>query len=119
MLSNVHGWLAVVAAVLALVVAAEAALGVVGPRHRRRAVDRAILAAIAVVAIASLVGLGLVFTQGQPRDPLHFLYATAALVILPLARFGGAGPWERRRPLVLAVAGLILVGLLVRLAQTG
>lgn len=81
------------------------------------AVDRTILAALVLVLVAIASGLFLFVGGPPPADPLHFLYAAAALAVLPIVRFGGV--FGRRRALWLAVGAVVLVGLVVRLAQTG
>jgi hypothetical protein len=86
-------------------------------RPGRLAVDRAILAAIVAVLVAIGSGLLLVIGGPRPSDPLHFVYATAALLVLPVVRF--AQRLAGRRALWIAVGAAVLLGLVVRLAQTG
>ena len=114
---DVHGALAVAVAVIGVAVAAVAiGWGRFG-RPGRLAVDRAILVAIAAALVAIGSGVLLLITGGRPADALHFVYAAAALVALPIARF--AGVFASRRALAVVVGALILVALVVRLAQTG
>ena len=117
MLADLHRVIAFLSAaaigVLLLVVLA----GAVTHREQRFARDRAILAAIALVAIAALVGLLQLASGGPPDDPLHLMYAAVALLILPLVRF-----WDRlagRRTLAIGTGTVILALLLLRLFQTG
>jgi hypothetical protein len=115
---TIHLALAWVAAVLDGLVLALAVVG--GLRHRmaRFAIDRAILATEAGIALALVSGLFQLATTPGPRDPLHFVYALVALAALPAGRAWlglGRGP----RPWPLAIAGVIVLGVLVRLAQTG
>ena len=86
-------------------------------RPGRLAVDRAIIVALVVMLVALASGAWLFATGLRPSDPLHFLYAAAALVVLPIARFGAA--FARRRALALAIGAILLMGLVLRLAQTG
>jgi hypothetical protein len=91
--------------------------GAVTRRPFRFARDRAILAAIAVVAANVLVGVVLLAGGGAPADPLHLVYAAVALVILPVARF-----WDRlarRRELAVGAGAVVLAALVLRLFQTG
>ena len=62
-------------------------------------------------------GLVVLLTGGHPADPLHFLYAVAALLVLPVVRFWGR--LERHRAAVLGVGGGLLAALVLRLFQTG
>src|SRR4051812_2618725 len=82
-----HGWLAAAVAVLAVALGAIVLLDLTTGRSGRRAQDRLILGALAVVGVAILTGLVLLVTGHVPTDPLHVLYAVAALVALPIARF--------------------------------
>ncbi len=91
--------------------------GAVRRREPRFARDRAILAAVALVAVGALVGLLQLATGDRPDDPLHLLYAAVALLILPLARFWGR--LATRRGLAVGVGAVILALLLLRLFQTG
>jgi hypothetical protein len=91
-----------------------------GLRHRmpRFAIDRAILATEAWVGLALLTGLLSLAGGRGPADPLHFLYAVVALAALPVGR-AWQGLARGPRPWPLAIAGIVLLGVLVRLAQTG
>jgi len=114
---DVHWAVAVAVGAIGVVVAAvTAGWGRLG-RPGRLAVDRAILVAIAAVLAALGSGLLLLVLGGRPADALHFVYAAAALAVLPVARF--ASVLARRRPLAVVVGALVLVALVVRLAQTG
>ncbi len=78
--------------------------------------DRLVLAGIAVSSIAAVLG-ALAFVIGdRPDDPLHFLYAVVSVAALPVARaWGESGP----RPGVMLLGGLVLLGVTLRLFQTG
>jgi hypothetical protein len=104
---------AVCGGVLTLTVVAGSALHV----ETRFAIDRTILAALALVTLGIVLGLVILATGGRPADPLHLLYAVVALIVLPLARF-----WQRlagRRSLAVGIGGLVLAALVLRLFQTG
>jgi hypothetical protein len=114
---DVHRVLAVAVAlagvVLAVVTVGWARLG----RPGRLAVDRAILAGLVGVVAAIASGVVLILTGLRPADGLHLLYAGAALLILPVVRFGAL--FAGRRAAALVVGAAVLVALVVRLAQTG
>ena len=119
MSGTIHLWLALVVALPAGAVAVLAAGRGLGRPVPRRWIDRAVLAALACLALAIATGLVALTTSSTGlRDPLHFLYAVAAPLVLVLARWW-AIPMEGRRVWVLAGSGLVAVVLLLRLAQTG
>lgn len=70
-----------------------------------------------VVAIG--IGLGNLFGVGGPRDPLHLLYAVAAAVALPLAASFARGGSPRERGVATLLGAVVVVGVIVRLFQTG
>jgi hypothetical protein len=117
MLADLHRLLALFTAAAAGVVLLVVLVEAVTHRQRRFARDRAILAAVALVAIATLVGLLQLASGSRPDDLLHLLYAAVALLVLPVVRF-----WGRlggRRTLAIGAGAVILALLLLRLFQTG
>lgn len=117
MLANIHHIAAPLAAVTALVLILVVGFGALRHRPTRFAADRAILLALAVVALGIVSGLVVFLGGGAPADPLHFVYAIVALAILPAVRF-----WDRlarHRNLALGIGALVLAGLALRLFQTG
>jgi len=82
-------------------------------------VDRLILGALGAVALAIVAGVGLLVTGNAPADPLHLVYAGAALVALPVARFAVPSLNRRRRLVAVAIGALTLIVLILRLWQTG
>ena len=104
---------------LAIGVALAALTGSLSGRSVRRLTDRLILAALVAVAVAIASGLLLLVTGHSPTDPLHLLYAVVALAALPVARFAVPSVRSERRGWIVAGGGLILIGLMVRLLQTG
>ncbi len=117
MLVDLHLVLAIVVAASGLALAVVIVLGHVVGRPFRSGRDRVILVAIGATAASIVLGLVLLATGPGPADPLHFLYAVVALVVLPAIRF-----WDRlaaRRGLWLGVGGVVLALLAVRLFQTG
>jgi hypothetical protein len=115
---ELHRTLALIALAIGAGIGLLAALGALGGRPRRLAVDRAVLAALSVIALAVVSGLGMLLGGQRPHDLLHLLYAAAALLALPIARFGGGVAARHRGPAV-AIGGLLVVLLVVRLYQTG
>jgi hypothetical protein len=117
-LVTLHVALAVLTAGLALVVAAVTIVGAIRHATLRFAIDRAILATEAAVALALLAGLPELATTPGPRDGLHLVYAVVALGALPAGR-AWRGFAQGPRPMPIGIACVVLLGVLVRLAQTG
>jgi hypothetical protein len=95
-----------------------------GRRDNRSALDRAVLAVLASVVVAEMVGVALLLTGARPADPLHFLYGPAALIALPIAIWFGARTPSAdasrvRRDLWTVVGAIVLLGILFRLFATG
>jgi hypothetical protein len=118
-MTSIHGGLAALAAVAA--VGTLLAAGILGWRggSARHWLDRAILAALAVVAADAAIGLVLVASGHAPTDLLHVVYGAVAIVVLPLGRWAGRSTDLRRRALWLAGGSVVLLAVLARLAQTG
>lgn len=117
MLADAHRLVALLVAAGGVLVVIAVALGAATGRPLRFARDRAILTALALVVTGSVLGLAILVTSQGPGDPLHFLYAALAILILPVARFWG--PLARRRSLAVGLGGVVLALLVVRLFQTG
>ncbi|HYM82637.1 MAG TPA: hypothetical protein VEY67_00620 [Candidatus Dormibacteraeota bacterium] len=102
--------------------AASALLGTrMPPTARAWLVDGLALVVEGLVVVTALGGPLLLATGHQPADVLHFLYAVVAAMALPVAlgvalARGAQGP---RRDRWLALGALVLVGVAVRLIQTG
>jgi hypothetical protein len=90
-----------------------------GARDHRFAVDRSLLVLVGLIALNVLVGLALLADGRQPADPLHLLYAIAALVTLPGAWWWGGRTGRRRRDAWVAAFALVLLGIEARLFMTG
>lgn len=119
MIATVHATLALLAgaldaAVLAVVVLAAARRQPLPPRL----LDRLILALEGTVGLAIAVGLGQVVAGQRPADGLHLLYALVALIAMPIGR-SWRGLARGPRVVPLALAGVVVAGVLVRLLQTG
>jgi hypothetical protein len=72
-----------------------------------------------VIAAQSLLGLAVLLGGTSPAEVLHLLYAAGLLAVVPLARAFAADAPDRARSGVLAVAGLVGLGLAWRLFATG
>jgi len=117
MLAQAHLAIAIVAGAGAIVVTMLVVAGRLSGRPFRFARDRAILVVLGLVTLGTVLGLGLLATGSRPGDPLHLVYASVALLVLPIARF-----WTQlssRRGLAVGFGGLIVAALVVRLFQTG
>ena len=115
----VHALAAVGVAAIGVVLALTAGAALATGRSLRRALDRLILVALVLAGIAVVTGPLLWLADRPPSDPLHILYAIAVVVALPIARFTLPAPTPDRRSVLLLVAGVLVAGLTVRLAQTG
>jgi hypothetical protein len=100
-----------------------------GRRTHRFAVDRLVLAVVAIIGANDALGAALMAGGSRPADPLHLLYGVAAIVTLPLGwLLGGrrrpgpvAGPAvdRVRRDAWLVAATIVLLGIELRLFATG
>ena len=126
----VHELLAAAAVIGALTVVVAGAWSVIAGRRsggrsdHRSALDRAILAVLATISGAGLLGVLLLVTGARPTDPLHYLYGPAGLVALPIAiLFGARTPpadgSRVRRDLWTVIGAIALLGILFRLYATG
>jgi hypothetical protein len=100
---------------VALGVGAIALLGWLRPPMSKRWLDRGVLAGSGVALLAAAIGAIAVLTGHWPADSLHLLYAGIAVLALPVARAWGDEP----RPGPMLLGGLVLLGIAVRLFQTG
>jgi len=118
--AQLHLLVAVGAALAAGAVTVLAGIGWARRDLSKLWLDRAILAAQALVVVAIVTGALDDAIRGLhgPDDPLHLLYAVLIAVTLPVARFGGRLP-DRRRAAAVGGAGILVVAFFVRLLQTG
>jgi hypothetical protein len=76
-------------------------------------------ASIVILFIAaSVAGLGLLISSGQPRESLHFVYSAIAIAVLPLAR-SFTPATDRRAGIAAFAAFVVLAFVLYRLFATG
>jgi hypothetical protein len=120
-LASIAGAVIVVGAATWSVTAARRSAG---RQDHRFAVDRAVLAALLLVAAAGVVGLTMLVSGSQPTESVHLLYGPVAFLCLPIAISVGArvsaGHASRlRRDIWTAGGGLVLVGIGLRLVATG
>lgn len=114
-----HGLAAQVALVLALVIAGWATVLALTRRAAGSFFVAGVLWAGLVVSFAAVVGVGVALTDHAPRDVLHVVYGVLAVGLLPGAAVVAGGRTGPGRPIVWAVAGIVLVILVLRLFQTG
>jgi hypothetical protein len=73
---------------------------------------------VALFVVASVAGVVLLISGGQPREGLHFVYAAIAIAALPLAR--SFVPATDRRAGIAPIAAFVVLGfVLYRLFATG
>ena len=108
----VLGWLLGVSGIATCVVALA---GCVRPPMSRLWLDRAVLLGVGVALVAAVAGALALVTGHGPGDPLHFVYAVVAVLALPIARAWGDAP----RPGPMLIGGIALLGVTLRLFQTG
>jgi hypothetical protein len=73
----------------------------------------------ALVALQGLFGLVLYGSGHRPQESLHLLYGLAGLVVLPFASYFAAEAPPRPRAVVLAIAGVLTLGIFFRSFATG
>jgi hypothetical protein len=120
-LASIAGTSAVIGAAIWSVVAGRRSRG---RSDHRFAVDRAVLAVLVFLGTAGLVGIAQLVSGSRPAEPVHLVYGPAALICVPIAIWIGArasaGRASRlRRDVWTAGAGVVLLGLVLRLVATG
>lgn len=103
---------------LVVVVTGFAAVLVVG----RRSPPTFFLGGVAwtalAVTVSALVGVIVALADGPPADPLHIVYGLLAIAALPGAAVIARGRTERAGSVVWAIAGVVLLILVLRSFQT-
>jgi hypothetical protein len=118
--AEVHGLLARVTLVLVLMTAAWSGAILVTGRPIRPALVGGLVWVVLLLAGTALLGAVVAITAHAPKDPLHLVYGTLAVVVMPGAwSIARAGHDSRRRVIVLAAASVVQIILVVRLFQTG
>jgi hypothetical protein len=72
-----------------------------------------------VVGLAAVLGVGSAVANRAPRDFLHVVYGVLAVGVMPGAALASGGRSGQRQTVVWAIAGIVLVILILRLFQTG
>ena len=116
---DLHVTLAVVSTLSVIAVGAEAAVRAVMRRPPGR-VSRA-MSAIVVIALGMTAagGLAMLVRGEPPGEPLHFVYAALAFVLLPLGDSLSARAEPRRRAAARLLAAVLTLGVIARLFATG
>lgn len=109
-------WIAAGTAFVALVVAAARGWA---DRGSRLLVDRAILAVMGTVLVASLAGIVLPVSGRTLSDPLHALYGAVAFGALPVGRYVARAGDTRRIARYATVGCLLVLAAMLRLFMTG
>lgn len=81
--------------------------------------DRAIIAQLGTFAAAMVTGLLVLPIHGAPTDSLHFVYAVVGLVVAPTARYATRNAQAQRMGRWQLVAGVVALGVVLRLFMTG
>ncbi len=119
-MAEVHGLLARVTLVLVLITAAWSGAILVTGRPVRPALVGGLIWVVLLLAGTALLGAVVAITAHAPKDPLHLVYGTLAVVVLPGTWWIVRAAYDSRRPvIVLAVASVVEIILVVRLFQTG
>jgi hypothetical protein len=84
-----------------------------------RALGPAWKVVVAGVALQGLIGGALLVSDERPTEGLHLLYGVLALLVLPAAAAFSSEAPPRARAAVLAFAGLVTTGVLMRSLGTG
>lgn len=106
------GW---ILGAIAVATCCVALVGWLRPPLSRLWLDRTVLGGAGVALLAALVGAIAGITGPGPEDPLHLVYAGLAVLVLPIGRAWGDEP----RPGPMLLAGVALIGITLRLFQTG
>ena len=118
-MSQAHTLVGQIAIVLALI----AAIWAVVLAITRRPVGSLVLGNVVwvglAVVLAAVLGAATAVLVAPPGDVLHVVYGALALALLPGAVLIGSNRPVEQRPIVAAVASVVLVILLFRLLQTG
>ena len=72
-----------------------------------------------VVGLAAVLGVGAAIADHAPHDLLHIVYGVLAVGVMPGAAIVAGGRTGPRQTVVWAIAGIVLVILILRLFQTG
>ena len=114
-----HDLLAQVALVLAIVMAGSATALALTRRTAGSFFLAGMLWTGLVIGLAAVLGVGVAIADHFPHDLLHPVYGVLAVGVMPAAAIVAGGRRGPRQALVWAIAGIVLVILILRLFQTG
>ncbi|MDP8905354.1 MAG: hypothetical protein M3N29_08570 [Chloroflexota bacterium] len=117
-MSFLHLLVAYGATVLAGATVLLALAGMLLGRRLRVWLDRLILTTLIALLAAATSGLPLLVLNRPPHDPLHLLYGVVGPLILLGGRYLGRHGSLRWRSLLVALAGVALLGVIFRLYTT-
>jgi hypothetical protein len=115
----VHGLTAQIALILAVVLAASATVLALTRRTAGSFFVAGTLWTGFVIGLSAVIGIGVAITDHVPGDPLHIVYGVLAVGVVPGAAVVAGGRSDRRATVVWAIAGIVLVIIVLRLFQTG
>ena len=119
MLAVVHAWVATGAAIVAGAVLVLALLDATGVVATRRWQDRLAVALVVLLIVVALLGPGIVIGLRPPSDPMHYLYAIAAISAVPAGRLLAVRKGSGRVSWWVAGGALVTLLALLRLWNTG
>lgn len=114
-----HGLTAQIALVLALVLAGSATVLALSRRATGSFFIAGALWTAFVVGLAGVFGIAVAITERAPQDPLHIVYGVLAVGVIPGAAIVASGRPGPRQAAVWAIAGVVLLIIVLRLFQTG
>ena len=117
--AQLHAWVAIAAAVVTGLLVVLGALDGLGVVAGKRWLDRLLIALLAILVVAAILGPGIVVGVRPPSDPLHYLYAVVAIGAVPAARYAAGRRAAPRVGWWVAVGGLVTLAALLRLWGTG
>ena len=118
-MAQLHAWVATGAALLAGAVLVLAVLDATGAAATRGWQDRLSIALFLALLGAMLLGPGIVIGVRPPSDPMHYLYAVAAVGAVPAARLLAARRGSDRMSWLVAGGAVVTLLALLRLWNTG
>jgi len=105
-------------AVAAAVLAVACAVIFVLDRERPRAIDVFVYALEAALAIRAMIGVAQMISGDEARSVTHIGYLVASVAVLPLVLNTLEGDRSKWSSAILAIAGLVILVVVVRLQVT-
>jgi hypothetical protein len=118
-LAQIHGLGAQVALVLVVLVAVAGVTLAVARRPPAPFFLAGVVWAGLTVVLTALAGVVVALADHPPRDPLHIVYGLLGVAALPGAGLLARGRVGPAQAVVWAIAGIVVVILVLRLFQTG